>query len=30
MTNHYRTAYRIIRELPYVLNAVPRSPMPYV
>ena len=27
---HYRTAYRIIRELTYVLNAVPREALPYV
>jgi hypothetical protein len=30
MTNHYRTAYRIIRELTYVLDAVPRDALPYV
>jgi hypothetical protein len=30
MTNHYRTAYRIIRELSYVMNAVPRDALPHV
>ena len=28
--SHYRTAYRIIRELSYVLDAVPREALPYV
>jgi hypothetical protein len=30
MTNHKRTAYRIIRELTAVLSAVPREALPYV
>jgi len=30
MTNHKRTAYRIIRELSNVLGAVPKEALPYV
>ena len=30
MTNHKRTAYRIIRELTHVLSAIPRDALPHV
>ena len=30
MTNHKRTAYRILRELTHILSAVPREALPYV
>ena len=30
MTNHKRTAYRIIRELTHVLSAVPLDALPHV